>query len=147
MDVAYVSALSALAGSIVGGLTSGCTTWLSMRLQARVGRRTADLGRRQELFKDFIGAASNAYADALMNTQPKIQEIVALWAMVSRMRVLCTAATAVAAEKVMRVITDISFEPPKTAADLRDLMTQGMKSDPLQEFSEAAREEVRGYAM
>jgi hypothetical protein len=31
MDVAYVSALSALAGSVVGGLTSGFTTWLSQR--------------------------------------------------------------------------------------------------------------------
>jgi hypothetical protein len=28
MDVAYVSALSALGGSIVGGLISGTTTWL-----------------------------------------------------------------------------------------------------------------------
>jgi hypothetical protein len=31
MDVAYISALSALAGSVVGGLTSGITTWLSQR--------------------------------------------------------------------------------------------------------------------
>ncbi len=147
MDVAYVSALSALAGSIVGGLTSGFTTWLSMRLQARVGRRTADLGRRQELFKDFIGAASTAYADALVNTEPKIQEIVALWAMVSRMRVLCAATTAAAAERVMRLITEVSFERPKTAGDLRELMRKGMAGDPLQEFSEAAREEVRGYTV
>jgi hypothetical protein len=146
MDLAYVSALSALAGSIVGGLTSGCTTWLSMHWQARVGRRTADLGRRQELFKDFIGAASNAYADALVNTQPRIQEIVALWAMVSRMRVLCSATTALAAEKVMRLITDVSFQPPKDGAALRDLMTNGMNSDPLKAFSEAAREEVRADA-
>ena len=28
MDVAYISALSALAGSVIGGLTSGVTTWL-----------------------------------------------------------------------------------------------------------------------
>jgi hypothetical protein len=82
-----------------------------------------------------------------VNTEPKIQEIVALWAMVSRMRVLCTATTAAAAQKVMRVITNISFEPPKTAADLRELMRNEMGSDPLQEFSEAAREEVRGYTV
>lgn len=38
MDVAYVSAMAALAGSIVGGLTSGGTTWLSQRAQARAGQ-------------------------------------------------------------------------------------------------------------
>jgi len=31
MDVAYITALSALAGSVVGGLTAGLTTWLSHR--------------------------------------------------------------------------------------------------------------------
>ena len=29
MDTAYISAISALAGSVIGGLTSGFTTWLS----------------------------------------------------------------------------------------------------------------------
>jgi hypothetical protein len=37
MNVAYISTLSALAGSAVGGLTSGFTTWLSQRAQARAG--------------------------------------------------------------------------------------------------------------
>jgi hypothetical protein len=57
MDVAYVSALSALAGSVVGGLTSGFTTWLSQRAQARAGRLAHEMSRREELFKDFIVAA------------------------------------------------------------------------------------------
>jgi hypothetical protein len=51
MDVAYLSALSALAGSVIGGLTTGFTTWISQRSQARAGRRTADLLRRQDLFR------------------------------------------------------------------------------------------------
>jgi len=147
MDAAYISALSALAGSVVGGLTSGCTTWMSLQSQARTGRRSADLTRRQELFKDFILAASNAYTDALVSTEPKTHDIVALWAMVSRMRVLCNARTAAAAEKIMHVITDISFEPPKTTTDLHALMKKGMGADPMRDFSEAAREELLDYAV
>ena len=135
------------AATTVGGLTSGCTTWLSLQSQARTGRRAADLARRQELFKDFILTASNAYTDALMSAQPKIQEIVALWAMVSRMRVLCTPQTAAAAEKIMHVITDISFEPPKTTDDLHALMKKGMGADPMRDFSEAARQELSTYAV
>lgn len=147
MDAAYLSALSALAGSVVGGLTSGFTTWLSLRSQAKAGHRSADLLRRQELFKEFILAASNAYADAVVSSEPKIHEIVALWAMVNRMRVLCFRETATAADRVTRLITDTFFEPPKTTAQLRDLMKQGKGADPLEEFSEAAREEVRAFTL
>jgi hypothetical protein len=31
MDAAYISGISALAGSVIGGLTTGFTTWLSQR--------------------------------------------------------------------------------------------------------------------
>ena len=54
MDVAYISALSALAGSVVGGLTSGIGTWLNQRFQAKNATLGHELSRRQELYKDFI---------------------------------------------------------------------------------------------
>lgn len=142
MDVASVSALSALAGSVVGGLTTGFTTWMSGRSQARVGRLVADLARRQDLFREFIVAASKTYAEALMSTEPNVQEAVALWAMVSRIRVLCSPPTTASAEKVMRQVMDTFFAAPKTPVELHDLMRQGVEIDPLQEFSEAAREEL-----
>ena len=58
MDVVYISALSALAGSVISGLTSGVTTWLNQRSLARAGQLAHELSRRQELYKDFIVAAS-----------------------------------------------------------------------------------------
>ena len=71
MNVAYISALSALAGSVVGGLTSGFTTWLSQRAQARAGQLDREMSRREDLYKDFIVAASKAYGDALMSNEFK----------------------------------------------------------------------------
>jgi len=65
MDVASISALSALAGSVVGGLTSGFTTWLSQRAQARAGQLAHDKSQREDLYKDFIIAASKAYGDVM----------------------------------------------------------------------------------
>jgi hypothetical protein len=44
MDVAYILALSALAGSVVGGFTSRLITW-AHRAQARVERLRFDLSR------------------------------------------------------------------------------------------------------
>jgi hypothetical protein len=74
-DVAYLSALSALAGSSVGGLTSGITTWLSVRNQARAGRLAHEHSQRDDLYEDFIVAASKAYGDAMLTNEPQMQDL------------------------------------------------------------------------
>ena len=79
MDSAYISALAALAGSIIGGLTSALTTWLNQRAQVKAGQRAEQLKRLEDLFADFIIAASKTYGEALVSSDPKIEEIVALY--------------------------------------------------------------------
>ena len=64
MNVMYVSALAALVGSIFGGLTSGTSTWMNLRAQARATRRAHRISRQEDLFRDFICAASIAYLTA-----------------------------------------------------------------------------------
>jgi hypothetical protein len=147
MDVEYISGLSALAGSVVGGLTTGIKTWLNSRTQARASFLTAELVRRQDLFRDFILAASNTYGDALVSNEPKIQELVALYAMVSRMRVLCAPQTVACADKVLRMTIDTYFGPNRTIREIRELMTTGAVVDPLREFSEVARKEVEKFTL
>jgi hypothetical protein len=88
MDAAFISAISALAGSVIGGLTTGFTTLLSQRSQARAGMVAHDLARREDLLRDFIVTASKTCSDAIINSEPKMPEIVDLYAMVSRMRVM-----------------------------------------------------------
>jgi hypothetical protein len=80
MDVAYISALSALAGSVVGGLTSGITTWMNQRAQSRAMQVAHAVSRREDLYRDFIIAASKAYGEAIVSNEPQIQEIIALYA-------------------------------------------------------------------
>jgi hypothetical protein len=142
MNIAYLTALSALAGSIVGGLTSGITTWLSLRSAERAGRRAAHLARRQELFRDFIVAASNAYSHALLSDKPQIQEIVALYAMIGQMRISSSLKIVACADKIMRQTLDTYSQPNKTILQLHDLMKDEAIVDPLKEFSELAREEL-----
>jgi len=66
-----------LAGSLVGGLTSGIGGWLNQRSQTRAGQRAHDILRREELYKDFIVAASKAYGEAIVSNEPQIQDLVA----------------------------------------------------------------------
>jgi hypothetical protein len=145
MDIAYLSALSALAGSVVGGLTSGITTWLSQRNQARAEQLAREMSRREELYKDFIVAASKAYGDAIVSNEPQIQELVSLYAMISRMRVLSSPRTVACADQLMRTTIDTYFEPNKTIREMHELMKSGVGIDPLRDFSEAAREELRPF--
>ena len=142
MDAAYLSALSALAGSVVGGLTMALSAWISQSVSARAGLISSHLARRQELFRDFIVSGSRVYGEALTSSEPKIPELVELYALLSRMRVLCRPETVAAGEKLMSTIVDTYLAPNRTFKELRDLMTAGDGIDPLKEFSVAAREEI-----
>ncbi len=145
MDVAYVSALSALAGSVVGGLTSGFTTWLSQRAQARAGHLAHSLSRREDLYRDFIVAASKAYGEAIISNEPQIQDLIALYSMISRMRTLSSPQTVACADKVMATTIETYFAPNKTIAELHALMKNGTAVDPLKDFAEAARQELQTF--
>jgi hypothetical protein len=147
MDIAYITALSALTGSVVGGLTTGITTWLNSRTQARANLLTAELLRRQDLFRDFIIAASKTCGDALVSNEPKIQELVALYAMVSRMRIMCAPETVACADKVLRTTIDTYLGPNRTIREIHELMTSDTAIDPLREFSKAARAEVENFTL
>ena len=90
--------------------------------------------------------ASKMYGDALVNSEPKMPEIVDLYAMVSRMRVLTMPRSVACAEKVMESIIETYFAPNRTIADLREIVKGGQGVDPLKDFSEAAREELHAVA-
>ena len=147
MDVAYISALSALAGSVVGGLTTGITAWLNQRSLAKAGQIAHEMSRRQELYKDFILSASKAYGEALVVNEPKIEELIALYAMISRMRVMSSPRIVACAERVLLETTDAYFEPNRTVPELRELIRSGTGVDPLKDFAKAVREESRQFAL
>ena len=142
MEPVYVSALAALAGSVIGGLTSAATTWLNQRAQAKAGQRAAQIEHLEALFDDFIVAASKSYGEALVSSEPKIDEIVKLYAMISRMRVLCSAHTVKTAEKVMSETLDTYFSSNTTVRELHEVIKSGVGIDPLREFADAAGKEL-----
>jgi hypothetical protein len=106
-----------------------------------------DLARREDLIRDFVIAASKTYGDAIINNEPKMPELVDLYAMVSRMRVLGLSKTTACADIVMRSIVETYHTPNRTVADLRQLIESGQGIDPLKDFSEAARQGLHALAM
>jgi hypothetical protein len=121
MDSAYLSAIAALTGTAVGGLTSFFSSRLAQNAQFRTQLFLHDKGRRQELYCDFIDEASQLYIDALTNDQPNLFKTITLYALLSRMRFISSPEIIEEAEKVARLIVETYPKPNKTFSDLRHM--------------------------
>ena len=141
MNPAYISALAALAGSVIGGLTTFAAAWVTQRQQANVQWLLQEKTRRQELYQQFIEEVSKSYLDALIHDQTAIAPMVSLYALINEMRVVSDPGIAERADKVVRMIVDTYFLPNKTLPELRAMMESGAL-DFLRDFSEACREEL-----
>ena len=140
MDVSIISALAALTGAAVGGLTSGIATWLNHRSQVRVEWILHEKSRRQILYRDFIEEASKCYIDALQHDKADIPGLVDVYAKLSAMRALSSQPVVHCAEDVARKILDTYLEPDKSFVELREMAIDGT-IDLLRGFSGACRDE------
>ena len=136
MDASIISALAALTGAAVGGLTSGIANWLNHRSQVRAQWILHEKTRRQILYRDFIDEASKCYIDALQHAEADIPGLVGLYAKLSRMRALSSKPVVHRAEDVARKILDTYLEPDKSFVELREMAIDGT-IDLLQGFSDA----------
>jgi len=140
VDVSIISALAALTGAAVGGLTSGIATWLNHRSQIRVEWALHEKGRRQTLYRDFIEEASRCYIDALQHDKADIPGLVGLYAKLSSMRAVSSKPVVQRADDVVRTILDTYLEPDKSFVELREMAIDGT-IDLLRGFSEVCRDE------
>ena len=130
MDASIISALAALTGAAVGGLTSGMAAWLNHRSQLRTEWILHEKSRRQTLYRDFIEEASKCYIDALQHDKAEAERDAALS---SKPVIHC-------AEDVARKILDTYLEPDKSFVELREMAIDGT-IDLLRGFSDACRDE------
>jgi hypothetical protein len=144
MDPAYISALAALAGSLIGGMTSFGTSWLSKRVEFTSEQLAHGLIRREELYRDFIEEASRWYAHAYEHNDPALSNFVHLYALVSQMRVLSNATIVESADTVVRRIIETYRAPNQSFATVEELIDDEAMN-PLAAFANACREELRAF--
>ena len=146
MDPGYFSAFAALAGSAIGALTTLGASWLTQREQRRVQLLTHDIIQREDLYKHFIKEASKAFVDAIEREPADAQDaskLVELYALISTMRVLSSLPIIEHADRVVRIIIDTYLEPKMTLREVSERLKNSAFVDPLRDFSEACREELR----
>ena len=138
MDAGYASALFGLAGALVGSLANVLTTWATHSSQLRDKHQGADYARKQKLFSEFISEASRLYADALSHQKDDASDLVGLYALVAKMRLVSPPSLVNAAEDAMKAIVEAYLEPNRTLREIRTLAQEG-GLDFLLKFGEECR--------
>jgi hypothetical protein len=141
---AYLSAVAALVGTFVGGITSIATSWLGQQRQTKEQRRAREKDELQALYKQFILDASKLYIDALEHNTTEISKLVDIYATLNRMRVLSSPKVIAAADNALRIIVGTYAKENATFSGIRQSIIHGFP-DPLRVFSDACHEEMKMY--
>ncbi len=144
MDSAYISAFAALAGTAIGGLASFATSWVTQQAQTRAQRIAAEKDARAALFGRFLDEAAKLYSDALQNRRDDVTALMGIYGLTNRIRLLSSPEVVDAADTLVRVIVDTYLSPNMTMAQMRENWI-GRHVDPLRDFAEACRKELRTF--
>jgi hypothetical protein len=140
----YFSAIAALAGAIVGGLTSFATSWITQQAQFRNAGREARAAKLEALYTDYITEAVRRYGDALTHQTDDPTIMLPLYALGSRMRLVATRRVIDAAVRLDEKILETYLGPNLSLREMQELARQGDMNTLLTEFSEACREDLAG---
>jgi len=117
-------------------------------LQRRVARRdliNREIAERQKLYSDFISEAARLHADAMTKSIFDLNELVSLYALTSRIRLVSPDDVVGAAEEIVKNIVQRYGEINLTLEDLREAALAA-KADPLKRFSTTCRKDLQRLA-
>jgi len=141
IDTAVLTALSGLAGTLLGGSASVATTWIARKAEGKRELMRDELRKREQLYGEFIGECAKLLMDAFTHTLEKPETLLRVLALINRIR-LCAAAEVLAqAERLLRRITEQYLSRNLTMDELREL-ARSDHADLLREFAETCRVEL-----
>ena len=135
-----ITALAAIAGSLVGALGSAIGTWITARHQDRRNLLGNQIARREALYSDFIGESARLLVDAMQHNTSDLQKLLPVYALVSRIRLSSSEAVLQKAEQVVKAIVSAYPEPNLTPDQIQSQAVNGQ--NPLKEFGETCRTEL-----
>jgi hypothetical protein len=141
LDPAYISAFSALAGAAIGGLASFSTSWVTQRTLLRHAHGEAERARLEGLYNEFMTEAARLLVDALSHQKDDVTDMVGLYALVGRMRLVSSAAVVAAADQIILGIIATYQGPNLALHELHAFVREG-RMNFLVQFGEAARADL-----
>ena len=142
MDRAVLSALAAILGSLVGASATIATAWLTQRTQARRASVETEIRKREALYGEFIAEGSKLLIESIDHKLDDPERLYSLYAVLNRIRLVAADDVLAAADRTATQIIERFFRPNLSAEEMRQLVLT-RPDDPLKEFSEVCRRELR----
>ena len=146
MNATIITAIAAACGSLVGGLATVVTTWITQRTKATHARREARLRVCEALYGEFITEASRLTIEALSQSLEKPDTFVKLYGILGRIRLMAADPILAAAEACTRQLVDLYSRPNMTVEQIRVAFERD-RLDPIRDFSVICRKELLQIAI
>ena len=142
MDSTLTSVLAALSGSVIGASTPVLSNFVLQRSVAQRELTNRELAQREELYSEFIRQGTACYAKALSQSLDNLDEIVAMYALVNRIRLFASPSVLEAAEGFVKKLVAKYGEQNMTIDQIKSVALEE-HADPLNDFALKCRSELR----
>jgi hypothetical protein len=142
MDSTLTSVLAALGGSIIGASTPVLSNFVLQRSLTQRELTNREIVKREELYSEFIRQGTACYAKALSQSLENIDEIVAMYALVNRIRLFASGSVLETAEAFVKKLVQ-KYGEKNMSIDQIKSVALGQHADPLNDFALKCRAELR----
>jgi hypothetical protein len=142
MDNTLTSVLAVLGGSVIGASTPILSNFVLQRSLTQRELTNREIAQREELYSEFIRQGTSCYARALSQSLDNLDEIVAMYALVNRIRLFASASVLDAAETFVKKLVE-RFGETNMSLDQIKLVALEQHVDPLNDFALKCRSELR----
>jgi hypothetical protein len=141
MDQTIISAIPALAGTVIGAVTSFATTWFITTSQTATARLAAERNKREVLYGRFMEQLAALYADALQRESVDYAKFATAYALRGQILLFASEPVFAAADHALRFVIDITLGPRRSDGEMRKMMDE-RQHDVVGAFAEACRKEI-----
>jgi hypothetical protein len=142
MDNTLTGILAALGGSIIGASTPVLSNFVLQRSVTQRELTNREIAQREELYAEFIRHGTSCYAKALAQNLDSLDEIVAMYALVNRIRLFASESVLQAAEAFVKKLVEKYGEKNMSIDQMKSVVLD-QQVDPLSDFALKCRSELR----
>jgi hypothetical protein len=142
MDNTLMGILAALGGSVIGATTPVLSNFVLQRSVTQRELTNRELAKREELYSEFIREGTLCYAKALSQSLQNMDEIVAMYALVNRIRLFASPEVLGAAEDFVKKLVQKYGENNMSIDQLKTVALE-QHVDPLNDFALKCRSELQ----
>jgi hypothetical protein len=142
MDNTLTSVLAALGGSVIGATTPVFSNFILQRSVTQRELTNREIAQREALYSEFIQQGTLFYAKALSQSLDNLDEVVAMYALVNRIRLFASAPVLEAAEGFVKKLIERFGEKNMSLDQIKSVALE-QHADPLNDFALKCRAELR----